>query len=123
MKLTVQQKQSSGKNSRDLLNRIAVRARAGSYSVCSAHPWVIEAAIQTGDARQHHFSCGINLQPGQSGGRVYRTVTSGVRGFRYSTAMRAGFSVDQLVLGGDHLGPYPWRNQDASIAMEKAYDW
>ena len=41
--------------------------------------------------------------------------------FVYSTARRAGFSVDQIVLGGDHLGPFPWRNQDASIAMEKAY--
>jgi D-tagatose-1,6-bisphosphate aldolase subunit GatZ/KbaZ len=41
--------------------------------------------------------------------------------FIHSTARRIGLSVDQVVLGGDHLGPFPWRNQDASIAMEKAY--
>lgn len=30
--------------------------------------------------------------------------------------------MDQLILGGDHLGPNPWRSEDAEIAMAKAED-
>jgi D-tagatose-1,6-bisphosphate aldolase subunit GatZ/KbaZ len=40
--------------------------------------------------------------------------------FIHSRAKDAGFSMDQIVLGGDHLGPFPWHNQNASIAMAKA---
>ncbi len=35
-------------------------------------------------------------------------------------AMEMDFPVDRILLGGDHLGPNPWKASDASLAMEKA---
>ncbi|MBB3713043.1 D-tagatose-1,6-bisphosphate aldolase subunit GatZ/KbaZ [Limimaricola variabilis] len=35
-------------------------------------------------------------------------------------ASEAGVSMDRLILGGDHLGPNPWRKETAESAMEKA---
>jgi D-tagatose-1,6-bisphosphate aldolase subunit GatZ/KbaZ len=35
-------------------------------------------------------------------------------------ADRAGFPRERLILGGDHLGPYPWRQEAAGAATEKA---
>ncbi len=41
---------------------------------------------------------------------------------RSSTRWRAhaGLSRDRVLLGGDHLGPYPWRDAPAEVALEKA---
>jgi len=33
---------------------------------------------------------------------------------------QAGVAGDQVLLGGDHLGPYPWRSQPAATAMRRA---
>lgn len=37
-----------------------------------------------------------------------------------SLANQEGFPKEQLILGSDHLRPYPWRNERAEQAMEKA---
>jgi D-tagatose-1,6-bisphosphate aldolase subunit GatZ/KbaZ len=37
-----------------------------------------------------------------------------------SIAQRAGFPVERILLGSDHLGPYPWRNEPAEVALGKA---
>ncbi len=34
----------------------------------------------------------------------------------------SGFPPDRLILGGDHLGPYPWRSERAEAALKKARD-
>lgn len=33
---------------------------------------------------------------------------------------KLGFPKDSLILGGDHLGPNPWKDQGAEEAMDKA---
>jgi len=121
MKFTLQQKQSSGEKLKNLLRQNRRSCSGGLYSVCSAHPWVIEAAIQQAMQDNTIFlvestSSQVNPEGGYTGQSPQAFVD-----FVYSTARRAGFSVDQVVFGGDHLGPFPWRSQDASIAMEKAY--
>ena len=40
--------------------------------------------------------------------------------FVHSIATRTGFSLNRIVLGSDHLGPYPWRNEPAESAVGKA---
>lgn len=35
-------------------------------------------------------------------------------------AWRMDFPAQRLMIGGDHLGPYPWRKEPARAAMEKA---
>jgi D-tagatose-1,6-bisphosphate aldolase subunit GatZ/KbaZ len=40
--------------------------------------------------------------------------------FVRSIAEQAGLPAERLLLGGDHLGPYPWRKEPAETALEKA---
>jgi len=42
------------------------------------------------------------------------------RDYVHSIAQGMDFPVERLILGGDHLGPNPWRTQSAAVAMEKA---
>src|SRR6266498_1803692 len=121
MKFTVQRKQSPGKKLRDVLKQNRRSGSGGIYSVCSAHPWVIEAATQQAMEDNSIFLVeSTSSQVNQEGGYTGQAPQA-FADFILSTARRNGLSVDQVVLGGDHLGPFPWRNQAASIAMEKAY--
>src|SRR5690349_10291539 len=42
------------------------------------------------------------------------------RDYVRNIAQRVGLHVDRLLLGGDHLGPYPWRKEKSETAMDKA---
>lgn len=37
-----------------------------------------------------------------------------------SVAKRIGFPAERILLGGDHLGPYPWRSEPSRAALDKA---
>jgi D-tagatose-1,6-bisphosphate aldolase subunit GatZ/KbaZ len=95
---------------------------AGITSVCSAHPLVIEAALLQGrvDGTPVLIEATSN-QVDQFGGYTglrpadFRTLVEDL-------AERVGFPVDDLVLGGDHLGPHRWRDIDAETAMSHAED-
>jgi D-tagatose-1,6-bisphosphate aldolase subunit GatZ/KbaZ len=96
------------------------RGRTGVYSVCSAHPWVIEAAaLQAVDDGQPLLLEATSNQVNQDGGYT-GMLPEDFRAFAVKIAESAGLTVDQLILGGDHLGPNPWSSLRASEAMEKA---
>ncbi len=40
--------------------------------------------------------------------------------FVHSHAARIGLPIDRIILGGDHLGPNPWRGLGAQAALDKA---
>jgi D-tagatose-1,6-bisphosphate aldolase subunit GatZ/KbaZ len=40
----------------------------------------------------------------------------------YSTAAKVGFNRDDILLGGDHLGPNAWQSENAKPAMAKALE-
>ncbi|OGO27403.1 MAG: hypothetical protein A2Z16_04350 [Chloroflexi bacterium RBG_16_54_18] len=92
----------------------------GIPSICSAHPQVLEAA-----ARQSARNGALLLiestcnQVNQYGGYMGLTPVQ-FSAFAEQVARRHQLPPDQLVLGGDHLGPYPWRHFPADKAMEKA---
>jgi D-tagatose-1,6-bisphosphate aldolase subunit GatZ/KbaZ len=92
--------------------------RIGIWSLCSAHPVVIEAALREAKA---------------SGGQVLIEATSnqvnqfgGYTGmkpadfFAYvgAIAAKVGIAAERILLGGDHLGPNCWQDQPAAAAME-----
>jgi D-tagatose-1,6-bisphosphate aldolase subunit GatZ/KbaZ len=58
-------------------------------------------------------------QVNQKGGYTGQTPEEFAKSIR-SAATQAGLAAGQVLLGGDHLGPFPWRTQNSSIAMEKA---
>ena len=92
----------------------------GTYAVCSAHPAVIEAAIQQSladDSLLHVES--TSSQVNQFGGYTGSTPGQFAQWIR-SAAKSAGLSAEQVLLGGDHLGPFPWRNEASQSALEKA---
>lgn len=94
--------------------------RAGITSVCSAHPMVIEAALIEA-VETHSFACieATCNQVNQDGGYTGMTPAD-FHDFVISIAQKLDFPVDRIVLGGDHLGPNPWRKMPATEAMAKA---
>jgi D-tagatose-1,6-bisphosphate aldolase subunit GatZ/KbaZ len=92
----------------------------GIYSVCSAHPWVLEAAFEQAvedgsDLLIEATSNQVNHQGGYTGmlpPDFRRRVTE--------IAASKGFDESRLILGGDHLGPNPWQKQNAKDAMQEA---
>jgi D-tagatose 6-phosphate 4-epimerase len=89
----------------------------GATSVCSAHPWVIETALAA-RAAPVLIEATCN-QVNQEGG--YTGMTPGdFRRFVEEIADAAGIPRAGLILGGDHLGPNPWRHLVAEEAMRRA---
>ena len=106
------------------LHKVFERNRAGGrkgvYSVCSAHPQVIRAALEL--ARDRHQVAIIEStcnQVNQEGGYTGMMPAEFAKSVR-SVAREVGLPEDYLVLGGDHLGPQPWRKLPAEAAMAKA---
>lgn len=93
---------------------------AGIYSVCSAHPWVIRAAAEQAvtDGSLLLIEATSN-QVNQFGGYTGMRPAS-FRSFVLELAGAAGVEVNNLTLGGDHLGPNPWRKLPAAEAMAYA---
>ena len=105
---------------RDVVRANHDGAPVGVPSVCSAEPFVLQAALE-----QARDAGGIALvestcnQVNQDGG--YTGVTpAAFAGQVRALAAGLGLAPDDIVLGGDHLGPYPWRAEPAASAMAKA---
>lgn len=104
----------------DIPKAFAAGEHLGITSVCSAHPIVVEAALQLGKELNKSVLIEATCnQVNQDGGYTGMTPAD-FRTFVESIAKRVGFDVDQLILGGDHLGPNPWTYLDAAEAMDKA---
>ncbi|NDL64309.1 tagatose-bisphosphate aldolase subunit GatZ [Acerihabitans arboris] len=92
----------------------------GICSVCSAHPFVIEAALQfdLNNDRMVLIEATSN-QVNQDGGYTGMKPAD-FRDYVLGIAEKVGFPKERLILGGDHLGPNCWQNEPAVQAMEKS---
>ena len=93
----------------------------GIVSVCSAHPWVLKAAMRratTGEQTALLVESTCN-QVNQFGGYTGMTPAAFVA-YAQSVAIENDFPIQQLGLGGDHLGPNVWQNEPAESAMQKS---
>jgi len=98
----------------------ASRGKRGIYSVCSAHPLVIEAAMRQAIGDDTHLLLeATSNQVNHTGGYTGMTPAD-FRGFAYAIAEKCGFDRTRLILGGDHLGPNPWQHLNAETAMDSA---
>ena len=109
-----------------LLREIVAANRGGRpmglTSICSANRFVLETALRHA-ARSHGLVCieSTSNQVNQSGGYTGMTAAA----FRDEVAALAaagGVPAARLMLGGDHLGPYPWRGLPARQAMAQAHE-
>jgi len=92
----------------------------GITSVCSAHPAVIRATlregVKTGATVLIEATCNqVNHEGGYTGMKP-----ADFRRFVEGIAAEVGFDTAKLILGGDHLGPNPWRARPAEEALAKA---
>ncbi len=92
----------------------------GLFSVCSAHPRVLIAAMrQAMDAGSMLSIESTSNQVNQYGGYTGFTASTFVS-YLHSLAKEIGLPAERILLGGDHLGPYPWRSEPSESAMTKA---
>ena len=104
----------------DVLIRNRLSGKGGVYAVCSAHPWVIDASIKQAienDSALHVES--TSSQVNQLGGYSGQTPSQFAE-FVKAAARRMSLSEDRILLGGDHLGPFPWRAEASESALAKA---
>jgi D-tagatose-bisphosphate aldolase class II non-catalytic subunit len=98
----------------------AVGRPFGITSVCSAHPLVIEAALlqaaEDGTTALIEATCN---QVNQHGGYTGMTPAD-FRDFVHAIAGDVGFPTDRIILGGDHLGPNPWKALPVEAAFAEA---
>jgi len=89
----------------------------GITSICSAHPWVLKAAMQKkGGHLLIEATCN---QVNQFGGYTGMTPADFIRYVR-EIAEDNKFPLENIILGGDHLGPNVWQNEPAESAMQKS---
>jgi D-tagatose-1,6-bisphosphate aldolase subunit GatZ/KbaZ len=93
---------------------------AGLASICSAHPLVLQAAMRQAleDGQPLLVESTVN-QVNQFGGYTGMRPAD-FTAFLEALRSEAGLPAERLLLGADHLGPYPWRAEPAEQAMGKA---
>jgi D-tagatose-1,6-bisphosphate aldolase subunit GatZ/KbaZ len=92
----------------------------GVYSVCSAHPLVLEAAmLQALEDGTYLLVEATSNQVDQFGGYTGMRPAD-FRDLVHAIASEHGLSKDRVVLGGDHLGPNRWHALPAEQAMTHA---
>jgi D-tagatose-1,6-bisphosphate aldolase subunit GatZ/KbaZ len=98
-----------------LVHNLITRNRAGE-----ANEHVIRAVLayakKTGLPTVIEATCNQVNQEGGYTGMTPNDFMSWLAGM----ADEAGVSMDQLILGGDHLGPNPWKSEPIDFAMENA---
>jgi D-tagatose-1,6-bisphosphate aldolase subunit GatZ/KbaZ len=110
-----------GAHLRDIIRRNRSGDVVGVCAVCSAHPELIATAA--GEARANNSILHVestSSQVNQHGGYAGQTPEQ-FAGLVRSITQNAGLSSDRVLLGGDHLGPFPWRREPVSLAMHKAH--
>jgi len=92
----------------------------GIASVCSAHPYVIKQTLKVSETfRVSPLIEATCNQVNQFGGYTGMTPADFVRHVR-RIAEANNFPFEDVILGGDHLGPSVWQAESAEIAMGKA---
>ena len=104
----------------DLLRCNRESRRGGIYSVCSAHPAVVKAAVQQckedGSLLMIESTASQVNQFGGYSGMMPRQFAEYVHGVARTLSLPA----EQVLLGSDHAGPFPWRNEASDSAVPKA---
>jgi D-tagatose-1,6-bisphosphate aldolase subunit GatZ/KbaZ len=104
----------------DIVRRHRGGERVGIYSVCSAHPLALRAAVEHaravgGYALIEATSNQVNQEGGYTGLQPAQ-----FRELVLALADQSGLPRERVLLGGDHLGPNAWQSLPAGEALERA---
>lgn len=103
-----------------LLDNRKIGIPQGIPSICSANRFVLEAAMEEAIKRNAPLLIEATAnQVNQLGGYTGMTPADFAR-YVMDLAESCGFPAEQIMLGGDHLGPLVWRDKPESEAMELA---
>jgi D-tagatose-1,6-bisphosphate aldolase subunit GatZ/KbaZ len=94
----------------------------GIYSVCSTNRYVLEAAFEK--AKDYNDPVLIEStcnQVNQYGGYTGMTPMD-FKNYVFGVADYMKFPIDRIILGGDHLGPFPFKDEKSNSAIEKAHN-
>ncbi len=104
----------------DIVYRNRSIGQGGIPSYCTAHRETLQAILRfyrdSTDCVLIESTCN---QVNQEGGYTGLT-PAGFRDFVFGLAHAEGIESRRMILGGDHLGPNPWKSAPAGIAMAKA---
>jgi D-tagatose-1,6-bisphosphate aldolase subunit GatZ/KbaZ len=104
-------------NRKDFLQAIHQK---GIASFCCTDPRVVECVLEQANLSQEYALIeATSNQVNQTGGYVGMTPKQFVQNTR-NIATQISFDSHKLILGGDHIGPLPWRNLPAREAMRNA---
>ena len=92
----------------------------GVCSVCSSHPLVIEAAVLLAGRTGKPFLIEATANQVNQYGGYTGLVPDAFIALVYRLCAENNVDQELVVLGGDHLGPYPWRGLPAEQAMQEA---
>jgi D-tagatose-1,6-bisphosphate aldolase subunit GatZ/KbaZ len=113
-------------NKRDFWPNLIAANRAGERrgvpSWCTAHPQTLSAVLAAHRTSDEPILIEATCnQVNQEGGYTGMTPAA-FRRFVEGMARDAGVDPGRLILGGDHLGPNPWKRLPAGEAMARARD-
>lgn len=92
----------------------------GIYSVCSSNFYVIEASLEFAKEKDDYILIEATPhQVNQYGGYSGMTPED-FKNLVIRLLKDKKIEENRVILGGDHLGPLPWRGEPSSIAMKKA---
>ncbi|MEM9550511.1 MAG: class II D-tagatose-bisphosphate aldolase, non-catalytic subunit [Pseudomonadota bacterium] len=104
----------------DMIARNRAGEPVGLPCFCTANEHVLRAilshAARTGAPTVIEATCNQVNQYGGYTGMTPKDFMTWLTGL----ADNAGVPMGQLILGGDHLGPNPWRSEALDVAMDKA---
>ena len=92
----------------------------GIYAICTANPLVLEAALQQGKKDKTPVLIEATANQVNQFGGYTGMKPDDFRPFVERIADRIGFASENIILGGDHLGPVCWCDEPAEQAMAKA---
>jgi D-tagatose-1,6-bisphosphate aldolase subunit GatZ/KbaZ len=93
---------------------------AGVYSACTANPTAIEACMRRSASTNGPVVIEATAnQVNQCGGYTGMQARD-FAALVYTIGEHCGLAKNRIVLGGDHLGPLPWRQETEAEAMNRA---
>ena len=94
--------------------------QVGITSICSSSSYVIEASLLNAKKNNLHVLIeSTSNQVNQFGGYTGMKPED-FKDFVFKAAEELKFPQEKIILGGDHLGPNPWKEEKSPAAMEKA---
>lgn len=108
----------------EIINSYKKGTPRGLFSVCSSNEFVIEALFHFISKKEYPDIAlieGTSNQVNQFGGYTGLTPET-FRDLVFKVAEKYNINEQRIILGGDHLGPLPWRKESREIALKYARD-